>query len=142
MENDDRFTFLFNEQFEKIPWIFRFSKLRFKITRIVMIVCFAIALPLTTVFYSTGRGEMLPSALPTTTVGSYTPVMTYDYGWLVAAIVFAGVSVLIGVWIVVSKIFEKRAFAKATDLSNRIFLAERHRREVDWQNWKMQNRDY
>ena len=142
MENDNRFNFLFNEAFEKIPRFFRFTKKRYKITRTIMIVCVALALPLTTIFYYTGRPDDTSPLVPVSTVGGILPLMTYDYSWLIAALVLAGIGALIGAWMAVAKIYETRAFRKASDLSNRIFLAERHKLEVDWQNWKMNNRDY
>ena len=142
MENDKNFNFLFNEAFEKIPWLFRFSRRRYKAAIIVMIVSFVIMLIMTTVFYNSVQTEIVPSALPSTTVGSYTSVNTYEYRWLIPVFVFAGIAVIISGWILISRELEKRAFRKAADLSNRIFLSERHRMEVEWQNWKMNNRDY
>lgn len=142
MENDNRFTFLFSEEFEKIPWFFRFTKKRYKITKTIMIVCVALALPLTTIFYYTGRPADVPSMVPVSTVGGSLPIMTYDYSWLVAALILAGIAALIGAWMAVSKFIEMRAFRKAAELSNRLFLYERHKMEVEWQNWKMENRDY
>ena len=142
LENDDNFNFLYNEAYEKIPRLFKFSQRRYKAALIIMLVCFGIILILTTVFYSTAKTEIMPSLLPATTLGSYKLVNTYEYGWLALALVFAGIVALIGAWMLIARALEKRAFRKAADLNNRIFLAERHRVEMEWQNWKMNNRDY
>lgn len=66
----------------------------------------------------------------------------YNYTYLILMIgCFAAIAVLAG-WITLAKLFEKRAFKKASALSNMIFLSERHKVELRWQDWKMQNRDY
>ena len=142
LENDVDFNFLYNEECEKIPLLFRFNRKRLKIAVIVMIVLFVAMLLLTTAFYSTQTTVEMPSAIPATTLGSTTHVSDYDYRYLVAVIVVALLVVLIGGWITLVKVLDNRAFKKATKLSNMIFLSERHRMEVEWQNWKMQNRDY
>ena len=126
----------------KIPFLFRFSNKRYKVAIIVMLVLFGIMLILTSVFFNSGKTEVMPSLAPATTIGSYQTVNTYEYGYLYAVIIIAAVVVLLAGWMVIAKLFEKRAFKKATALSNMIFLSERHKMEIDWQNWKMQNRYY
>lgn len=42
----------------------------------------------------------------------------------------------IGLW------FEQRAFKKASNLANMIFLSERHKVEMRFQEWKMKNRSF
>ena len=96
LENDDNFNFLYNEECEKIPFLFRFNRKRVKIAVIVMIVLFVAMLLLTTAFYSTQKTVEMPSAIPGTTLGSTTYVSDYDYGYLIAVIVVALAVVLIG----------------------------------------------
>ena len=64
MGNDDNFNFLFNEAREKIPWLFRFTRRRYKIALIVMLVSFVIMLIMTTVFYNSAQMEIVPSTMP------------------------------------------------------------------------------
>ena len=142
LENDDNFNFLYNDEFEKIPSLFRFTRKRYLIALIVMIVFFVAMLVLITIFYSTQTTEMIPSAIPQSTVGSYQYVNTYKYGYMVATLICGLIVALIAGWMTFAKFLEKRAFKKASILSNMIFLSETHKLNVEWQNWKMQNRDY
>ena len=142
LENDQIFNELYEEEFNKIPYLFRFSQKRFKVALIIMLVAFGSMCILTSFFYNSGRAEVIQAPIPVYTTGSEMVVNTYEYGYLIAAISCGLVAVLLSLWMVISKQFEKRAFRKATSLSNMIFLSERHRTELKWQDWKMNNRDY
>ena len=37
MENDDTFTFLYNDEYEKLPKLFKFTRKRYKIALTVML---------------------------------------------------------------------------------------------------------
>ena len=138
MENDDNFTFLFNEQFEKIPWLFRFSKRRF-IGSLIAIGVFVIAgLVCWNLFSFSAEYTVINSVDAAHQFG----FNDYEYLYLYLMIFCFAVIVVIAGWMCLAKVFEQRAFKKATNLSNMIYLSERHRVEVEWQNWKMQNRDY
>ena len=141
LENDDNFNFLYNEEFEKIPFLFRFSKRRYKIALIVMLVLFVATLVLITVFYSTRYTIKIPTLIPQSTTESYQYVSYYKFEYMVATLLTGLLTALIAGWMTIAKLLEKRAFKKASNLSNMIFLSERHKLEVEWQNWKMQNRD-
>ena len=137
IENDDNFTFLYNEQFEKIPLLFRFSRKRFIASLIVMGVFFIAGMVFMSLFYNSGEYIKIPS------LGGYSfGFNDYNYIFLILMIICFAVIAVIAGWIVLSKLFEQRAFRKATDLSNMIYLTHRHKRAVEWSNWKMQNRDY
>ena len=142
LENDEVFNFLYNEECEKIPALFKYNGKRFKIALIVMIVLFIAMLVLITIFYQTQTTIMLPSAIPQSTVGSYQYVSDYEYGYMAAALITGLLVALIAGWVTIAKVFEQRAFKKASQLSNMIFISENHKLKVEWQNWKMQNRDY
>ena len=142
LENDDTFNFLYNDEFEKIPFFFRFSRKRYITALIVMVVFFVAMLVLITIFYSTQTTEMIPSAIPQSTVGSYQYVNTYKYGYMVATLICGLIAALCAGWMTYAKLLEKRAFKKAAELSNKIFLSETHKLNVEWKNWKMQNDDY
>ena len=66
----------------------------------------------------------------------------YNYVYLILMILCFVVIALIAGWMTLAKVFENRAFKKATNLSNMIYLTERHRVELEWQEWKMNNRSY
>lgn len=137
IENDNNFNFLFNEQFEKIPLLFRFSRKRFITSIIVMAVFFIAGMVFLRLFYDSGEYVKIPS------LGGYTfGFNEYNYVFLILMIVCFAVIALLAGWIVLAKLFEQRAFKKATELSNMIFLTQRHKRAVEWSNWKMHNRDY
>ena len=142
LENDNVFNELYEEEFNKIPFLFRFSRKRFKVVIITTIVLFASMLILTSVFYSTGKSEVIAAPISPLTTGSQMVVNMYNNGVLVAVIIVAAIVVLLALWMFIAKQFEKRAFSKATKLANMIYLSERHKQAVDWSNWKMQNRDY
>ena len=142
LENDQVFNELYEEEFNKIPFLFRFSRKRFKVVIITTIVLFASMLILTSVFYSTGKAEVIEAPFSPITTGSQMVVNMYNNGVLVAVIIVGIVVALLAFWMFIAKQFEKRAFRKATNLANMIFLSERHKQAVEWSNWKMQNRDY
>ena len=142
LENDQVFNELYEEEFNKIPFLFRFSRKRFKVVIITTIVLFASMLILTSVFYSTGKAEVIEAPFSPITTGSQMVVNMYNNGVLVAVIIVGIVVALLAFWMFIAKQFEKRAFRKATNLANMIYLSERHKQAVDWSNWKMQNRDY
>lgn len=142
LENDNVFNELYEEEFNKIPFLFRFSRKRFKVVIITTIVLFVSMLILTSVFYSTGKAEVIDAPFSPITTGSQMVVNMYNNGVLVAVIIVGIVVALLAFWMFIAKQFEKRAFRKATNLANMIFLSERHKQAVEWSNWKMQNRDY
>ena len=142
LENDQVFNELYEEEFNKIPFLFRFGHMRFKVVIITTIVLFVSMLILTSVFYSTGKAEVIEAPFSPVTTGSQMVVNMYNNGVLIAVIIVGIVVALLAFWMFIAKQFEKRAFRKATNLANMIYLSERHKQAVDWSNWKMQNRDY
>ena len=138
LENDDVFNTLYRDEFSKIPAMFRFSRKRIMIVFPIWIF-FIVAMCITTsIFYETKQEIVLPA-----TAAGYEPVRvaTYNYGILTVAIVFAVIVVLLSIWMVLSKIYEKRAFAKATDLSARLNEYEIQRKREIFQDWKLHKRD-
>ena len=141
LENDDNFNFLYNDEFERIPSLFRFTRKRYMIALIVMIVFFVAMLVFITIFYSTQKTIEIPAGITGTTLGENTRVSDYEYGYMAATLICGLIAALIAGWMTVAKLLEKRAFKKASELSNKIFLSETHKLNVEWQNWKMQNSD-
>ena len=138
MINDNNFTFLFNEEFNKIPWLFRFSKRRFIGSLITIGVFFISGLVFWHFFCNSAQYTVINSVDAAHKMG----FNDYNYTYLFLMILCFAVIVVIAGWMSLAKVFEQRAFKKATNLSNMIFLSERHKQAVNWSNWKMQNRDY
>ena len=61
MENDDNFNFLFNEEFEKIPFVFRFSKKRLIVVVAIMVIAIASATIFLNLFYDSAVYVTVPS---------------------------------------------------------------------------------
>ena len=129
LETDEIFQELFEEQYQKIPIIFRFSKKLFKVALIILGVLILLAMGLIGAFYGTGQYETMET-LP----GHEFGFNNYNYSYLIAFIITMCIVVIIALWIVIGELFQKRAFAKASRLANMIFLSERHRDEVRRQN--------
>ena len=137
LENDKNFTFLYNEEFEKIPAFFKFSRKRCIAALIVMGAFFTAAMIFLSLFQDSAKYERMA------VMGAYSlGVNDYNYAFLYAMIICFAVIALIAAWMSIAKVFERMAFKKASNLANMIYLSERHKAEIDWQNWKMQNRDY
>jgi len=101
MENDEIFDICFTDEFNKIPYIFRFSRTRIKIVMFILAVLILVAAVLSTIL----MGEKC----------------------IIALMLSATCVALVSGWMVLSALFEKRAFKKATDLTFRYRIAERER---------------
>lgn len=138
LENDKNFNFLYNEQYEKIPKLFRFSRKRCIASFIVIGVFFIAAMIFLRLFNDSAEYVRIPSLDSAHFFG----FNEYNYAFLVFMILCFVVIAVIAAWMAIARLFEQRAFKKATKLANMIFLTERHKQAVDWSNWKMHNRDY
>ena len=88
IDNDEVFSFILDEEFEKIPFIFRFCKRRIKITLTLLGILFA--------------GMCICSSI---------------FGWMNGAliIIVAGcITAAVAGWMCIAAEFEKRAFRKAS----------------------------
>lgn len=138
LENDDNFNFLFNEEFEKIPFLFRFSKKRLIVVVAIMVIAIASATIFLNLFYDSAVYVTVPSIDAAHIMG----FNDYNYTFLIAMILSVAVVAFLAAWIVLAKLFEKRAFRKVTKLCNMINISERSRTARIWSDWKMNNRDY
>lgn len=129
LETDKVFNELFEEQYNKIPRVFRPSRKTSKIAIIIIGVFIALAAFFLNRFYDSGHYITMPS------VGGYEMGFNvYNNSYMAAMIICLVVVILIAGWLCICMVFEKRAFKKASRLSNMIFLAERHRDEIKRQN--------
>ncbi len=130
LDNDQVFQELFDEQLGKIPGLFRINRKRRKVQLIVLGVLAFIAVTLLITFYRTGNYVRIESNITGRGMG----FNEYEYGYLYAFIIVMIVIVVLTLWMVITELLERRAFAKASRLANMIFLSERHRDEVRRQN--------
>ncbi len=130
LDNDKVFQELFDEQVAKTPALFRVNRKRRKVQLIILGVLAFIAVTLILTFYDTGRYERIETAV----TGRGFGFNNYEYGYLTAFIVVMVIIVVLALWMVITELFEKRAFAKASRLANMIYLSERHRDEIRRQN--------
>ena len=130
LDNDKVFQELFDEQLAKTPLIFRVNRKRRKVQLIILGILVVFAVTLLATFYSTGRYEHIETGFTGRGLG----FNNYDYEYLIAFIVTMAVIVVLALWMVITEVCERRAFAKASRLANMIFLSERHRDEVRRQN--------
>ena len=130
LDNDQVFQELFDEQLGRIPVLFRINKKRRKVQLIILGVLAFIAVSFLAAFYGTGRYEHMESAVTGRGMG----FNNYDYEFLIMFIVTMIFIVVLALWMVITELLERRAFAKASRLANMIFLSERHRDEIRRQN--------
>ena len=126
LENDKVLNELYDEQFDKIPFVFRFSRRRFFISLAVMAVLLISMVVLIVMFYRSGNYNGIVNIYDN----------NFGSGVVLTGIALAAVSG----WICLSKWFEDRAFKKASNLAHMIHLSEQHRNAHIWQNWKAENR--
>ena len=129
LENDITFNTLFEEEYDKIPRIFRLNRKLSKIALIIIVVFIAGATFCLSRFYASGEYVTMPSA-----AGYEMGFNVYDNRYMVGMIVCLLIVIVLSGWLTIGVLFEKRAFAKATRLSNMIYLSERHRNEIKRQN--------
>ncbi len=127
LENDNDFNILYDVEFKKIPFVFRFGKKRTKVVIIALIVMFVSMCVLSSFWYNAYAG---------------TEVKPYAEGLSIAMFIIGGCTVITAAWMALSKIFERHAFRNASNLAAMIRAYELHRTEMEFQNWKMWNRDY
>lgn len=129
LENDSVFNELFEEQYDKIPKIFRLNRKISKIALAIIVVFIAGASFFLSRFYDSGEYIKTPS------YGGYEAgYNVYNNSYMVGMIICLAVVILLSGWLTIGVVFERRAFKKASKLSNMIFLAERHRDEIRRQN--------
>lgn len=103
MTNDQVFDFIFEEEFNKIPFIFRFSRRRVKISAVIL-------------------GALVLGMCVTTSM-----LETID--GFTAVIVAALLTAVVAGWMSLAIAFEKKAFAKAAAFTYKYSISERERNQ-------------
>ena len=101
IDNDEVLAFILDDEFNKIPFLFRFSKKRIKIGMGVMAAGFAAMC-----FFSTASGHL---------------------NGITAIIGAAAFTAVIAGWMSIAVAFEKRAFSRASAFAYRYRIAESER---------------
>lgn len=131
IENDEVLNELYDEEFEKIPFIFKFSKKRYIVT-----ICIACALIVATfvliiLLHETSSKEVID---PVPGMLYRSEMNAYNIG-LAIALFFAGVGLAVSMILIIgAKWFENRAFKKAANLAHKIHLAEELKEKARWMN--------
>ena len=136
-EYEEIFGFVFQEELAKIPAVFKPGTKLIKVMLIVLAVLVIAMIVTVSIYYRTAEYGAVKNIR-----GMAIQVVTYDNRVLVLQIALAVITVLISGWLVISKALEKRAYRKATTFSAMAYQTQRHRQELQWQEWKMNNRDY
>lgn len=129
IENDNVLNELFEEEFEKIPFLFRFSRKRIIIMLSIMCALIISTIVLIVLFYRSGTYEM-SSTLPGFLYQK--SIKAYDTGLGIGLVISGTALVLTILMIVAGKLFEERAFKKAAVLANKISIAEREAENRRW----------
>ncbi|MBP5654218.1 MAG: hypothetical protein J6X33_01765 [Clostridiales bacterium] len=136
-EYEEIFGFVFQEELAKIPAIFKPGRKLIKVMLVILGVLILGILITVTLYYRTADYGPIKNI-----GGTDIQVVTYDNRVLVVQIILAVLTALISGWLIISKAMEKRAHRKATTFSAMAYQTQRHRQELKWQEWKMNNRDY
>ena len=104
MTNDQVFDFIFEEEFNKIPYLFRFSRRRVKISAVIL-------------------GVLVVGMCATTTV-------LHSVNGVTAVIVAAVLTAIVAGWMSLAIAFEKRAYARASAFTFKYSIAERERSQA------------
>ena len=134
---EDIFGVVFREEQEKIPRIFRPGRKGVVVGLIIIFMFFVAMLAMIPIYYSTAQAGGVNNL-----GGGTVSVNTYDDRVLALQIFFGGIVVLAAAWLSISRVLEKNAFKKASQFSHIAYEAQRHRKELKWQEWKMNNREY
>ena len=133
LDNDELLNELLDEEYRKIPIIFRLNRLAGKIALGILGVLVLASIVFIVLFYNSGKYEQIQHGNSGYSMG----VNVYNNDFMVYAILCLACVIVIAGWLFLVQFFEKRAFAKASQFANRLHFAEMHRREVKRQEEKM-----
>ncbi len=127
--NDKNLQLLYEEEFQKIPYIFRFGRKRAKICVIALGVLIVITLLFAFLTY---HSRTLVVTFEGTNFDIYDYV--YDHFFSNVLKIACGVTFLLAAWIGIASLFEKKAFKKASNFAQMIAINEKHKQEMERQN--------
>ncbi len=131
IENDEVLNELYDEEFEKIPFIFKFSKKRYIVTICIACALIVATLVLIILLHETSSKELID---PVPGMLYRSEMNAYNIGLAIALFCAgAGLAVLM-ILIIGAKWFENRAFKKAANLAHKIHLAEELKEKARWMN--------
>ena len=133
IDNDELLNELLDDEYGRIPFLFRINNRITKIAFAVMGVFVVAAMVFIWLFYDSGKYELLPVGIETYSLG----VNIFNNSYMVYAILCLVVVIIIAGWLLLVQYFEKQAFAKASNLANRVHFAELRRKEIKRQEEKM-----
>ncbi len=131
IENDEVLNELYDEEFEKIPFIFKFSKKRYIVTICIACALIVATLVLIILLHETSSKELID---PVPGMLYRSEMNAYNIG-LAIALFFAGVGLAVSMILIIgAKWFENRAFKKSANLAHKIHQAEKLKEKARWMN--------
>ena len=131
IENDEVLNELYDEEFEKIPFIFKFSKKRYIVTICIACALIVATLVLVILLHETSSKEVID---PVPGMLYRSEMNAYNIG-LAIALFCAGAGLAVSMILIIgAKWFENRAFKKAANLAHKIHLAEELKEKARWMN--------
>ncbi len=131
IENDEVLNELYDEEFEKIPFIFKFSKKRYIVTICIACALIVATLVLIILLHETSSKQVID---PVPGMLYRSEMNAYNIG-LAIALFCAGAGLAVSMILIIgAKWFENRAFKKAANLAHKIHLAEELKEKARWMN--------
>jgi len=126
LENDNVLNELYDEEIGKIPFIFRFSRKRFIIAFVAVCVLLIATIALVFALYGSGSYQLMDSVAGN---GYQMGFNVFDDN-IATVLLFTVFALCMSVvWVIAGKMYEDRAFKKASHLAQMIRLSE-HRLEM------------
>lgn len=126
IDNDSLLNEMLDEEYRKIPVLFKMSKLTARIAIAAIGIFFVLSMMFIVFFYNSGSYEQLPTAGTGYSMG----VNLYNNDYLKYAIICLAVVIVVAFWLFMVQYYEKRAFAKASNFASKMHYAELQRKEA------------
>ena len=123
--NDQLLNELLDEEYRKIPSLFKMSKLTAKIAIAAIGIFFVLSMMFIVFFYNSGSYEQIPTAGSGYSMG----VNIYNDDFIKYAIICLAVVIVVAFWLFMVQYYEKRAYAKASNFASKMHYAELQRKE-------------
>ena len=137
LENDNVLNELYDEEVGKIPFIFRFSRKRFIIAFASICILLLATVALIFALYGSGSYQVMDSVVGN---GFQMGFNVFNDNIATALFFVCFALCLLVVWVVLGRVFEDRAFKKASHLAQMIHLSE-HRLEMRrWEKIRTESR--
>lgn len=125
IDNDQFLNELLDEEYRKIPSLFKLSKITARIATAAIGVFFVLSMMFIVFFYNSGSNEMMPQGDNAYSMS----IDLYNNEFIKYAVLCLAVVIVIAFWLFMVQYYEKRAYAKASDFASRIHHVEMQKKE-------------